>query len=45
MKYIPQTPADEKAMLAAVGVDTVEDLFADIPARFRFPEVHLEPAI
>jgi len=45
MKYIPQTPADEKAMLAVVGVDTVEDLFADIPARFRFPEVHLPPGV
>jgi len=32
MSYSPHTTADRAAMLAAVGVDSVEALFADIPA-------------
>ncbi|SDD60281.1 aminomethyl-transferring glycine dehydrogenase subunit GcvPA [Sporomusa acidovorans] len=33
--YLPHTPEDRKAMLAAIGVDGVEELFADIPADLR----------
>ncbi|HLY36135.1 MAG TPA: glycine dehydrogenase, partial [Candidatus Limnocylindria bacterium] len=32
MAYSPHTAADRTAMLAAIGVDGVDDLFADIPA-------------
>lgn len=35
MRYIPNTDADCAEMLQAVGVRTVEDLFADIPAAVR----------
>ena len=35
MSYSPHTPADRDAMLAAIGVDTVDDLFADIPPAVR----------
>jgi glycine dehydrogenase subunit 1 len=35
MAYIPATPADRAAMLATVGVDDVEALFASIPATLR----------
>lgn len=35
MRYIPNTNADCAAMLDAIGVRTVEDLFADIPAAAR----------
>ncbi len=36
MKYIPHTDEDRKAMLASIGVESVEDLFADIPQEVRF---------
>jgi glycine dehydrogenase subunit 1 len=35
MTYIPATPADRATMLAAIGVDDVEQLFASIPADLR----------
>jgi glycine dehydrogenase subunit 1 len=35
MRYIPNSPADIEAMLAAVGVDSVEELFRDVPAALR----------
>jgi glycine dehydrogenase subunit 1 len=35
MPYIPHTPADHKAMLDAIGVSRVDDLFADIPKPLR----------
>ena len=31
MRYIPNTSADRRDMLATIGVDSVEDLFSDIP--------------
>jgi glycine dehydrogenase subunit 1 len=41
MVYIPNTDADRREMLAAVGVDSVSDLFRDVPAARRFPELRL----
>jgi glycine dehydrogenase subunit 1 len=41
MVYIPNTDADRRAMLAAVGADSVSDLFRDVPAAHRFPELRL----
>ncbi len=41
MSYVPHTDADRAEMLAAIGVETVEDLFHDVPAAHRFPELHL----
>ena len=38
MRYLPQTPADIAAMLEAVGVESVEGLFANIPADCRRAE-------
>jgi len=35
-RYIPNTVEDQKEMLAAIGVDSVEDLFADIPSTVRY---------
>ncbi len=35
MSYVLNTPDDQKAMLAAVGVSSVEDLFAKIPPELR----------
>ncbi|NNL76871.1 MAG: aminomethyl-transferring glycine dehydrogenase subunit GcvPA [Desulfobacterales bacterium] len=35
MRYLPHTPDDIKAMLAVVGVDSLDDLFASIPEDCR----------
>ena len=35
MSYSPHTAADRERMLAAIGVESVDDLFADIPAAVR----------
>lgn len=41
MSYVPHTAEDRRAMLAAIGVERVEELFADVPARARFPALDL----
>lgn len=43
--YFPHTDADREAMLAAIGVDRIEDLFQDVPAERRFPDLELPPAL
>ncbi len=43
--YISITDAERAEMLAAIGVGQVADLFADVPAEVRFPELRLPPAI
>jgi glycine dehydrogenase subunit 1 len=35
-RYLPMTEKDRAEMLATIGVDTVEDLFAEIPSTVRF---------
>jgi len=35
MRYLPLTEADRAAMLAAIGVGSVDDLFVDVPAAAR----------
>lgn len=35
-RYLPMTEQDQKEMLAAIGVSSVEDLFSDIPEKVRF---------
>jgi glycine cleavage system P protein (glycine dehydrogenase) subunit 1 len=35
MAFIPHTPADVEAMLAAIGVSSIEELFDEIPASLR----------
>lgn len=39
--YIPNTAAEQAELLAAVGVSSIDDLFADIPAEFRNPPLEL----
>ena len=36
MRYLPLTDADRSAMLAEIGVSSVDDLFVDVPAAARF---------
>ena len=43
--FIPHTDADREAMLQAIGVKKLEDLFQAVPARFRFPELDIPPAL
>ena len=45
MTYIPHSPKERDAMLATIGVKTLEDLFKDIPAKHRFPKLDLPPAL
>jgi glycine dehydrogenase subunit 1 len=36
VSYLSLTPADRDAMLRVIGVETIDELFADIPAAMRF---------
>ncbi|WP_332772643.1 aminomethyl-transferring glycine dehydrogenase subunit GcvPA [Phenylobacterium sp.] len=35
MRYLPLTPADRAEMLGVIGVGSIDDLFADVPAAAR----------
>ncbi|HWJ75263.1 MAG TPA: aminomethyl-transferring glycine dehydrogenase subunit GcvPA [Kaistia sp.] len=35
MRYLPHSEADREAMLATIGVGSIDDLFSDIPANLR----------
>ncbi len=37
--YFPHTPAEKEAMLRVIGMDRIEDLFQDVPAAHRFPDL------
>ncbi len=41
MIYSPHTETDRAEMLKAIGLESIEDLFADVPAHVRFPELDL----
>ena len=43
--YIPATEADRERMLARVGVESVDALFADLPAAYRDPAFELPPQL
>jgi len=45
MSFIPNTEADRKRMLAAVGVASTAELFRDVPAQHRFPRLDLPAAL
>jgi glycine dehydrogenase subunit 1 len=46
MPYIPNTPEDQQTMLAAIGVASIEALFASVPAELRLNrELNLPPAL
>jgi len=42
--FIPHTDADRAAMLQAIGIGKLDDLFKDVPAKYRFPTLNLPPA-
>jgi glycine dehydrogenase subunit 1 len=39
MRFLPLTPADRADMLAVIGADTIDDLFADVPAAARLADL------
>jgi glycine dehydrogenase subunit 1 len=41
MAYIPHTETERRAMLAAIGVKSLDELYADVPAHARFPDLDL----
>jgi len=43
--FIPHTQAETEAMLQAVGVKQLADLFKDVPQKYRFPKLDLPPAL
>jgi glycine dehydrogenase subunit 1 len=51
MRYLPKSPADRKEMLAEIGVDSINALFATIPAEYQLrrdlaiPRQHSESEI
>ena len=46
MRYLSLTDSDQEAMLAAIGVSSVEELFQDIPEGLRLDRpLDLEPAL
>ena len=38
MRYLPKSPADRAAMLEAIGIDSINDLFATIPGEYRLED-------
>ncbi|MBP3952332.1 aminomethyl-transferring glycine dehydrogenase subunit GcvPA [Bacillus suaedae] len=45
-RYLPMTEADQKEMLEVIGVDSIEELFSDIPKDIRFNgEMKLKEAL
>ncbi|MDW8326359.1 MAG: aminomethyl-transferring glycine dehydrogenase subunit GcvPA [Anaerolineales bacterium] len=45
MSYFPHTDTDRAEMLAAIGVKSMDELFADVPERFRYPKLNLPEAL
>jgi glycine dehydrogenase subunit 1 len=38
MRYLPKSPAERREMLAAIGVESIDELFSSIPEKFRLRE-------
>ncbi|WP_027893160.1 aminomethyl-transferring glycine dehydrogenase subunit GcvPA [Calidithermus chliarophilus] len=45
MDYTPHTPQDLQAMLERVGARSLLELFEDVPAEIRDPELRLDPPL
>jgi glycine dehydrogenase subunit 1 len=51
MRYLPKSPGDREAMLAEIGVASIDDLFTTVPAEYRLtrdlkvPRQHSESEI
>ena len=38
MRYLPKSPAERQEMLAAIGAQSIDELFSSIPERYRLKE-------
>lgn len=45
MAYYPHTDQDRAEMLAAIGVNSLDDLFSAVPEQYRFPKLDLPAAL
>lgn len=45
MAYIPHTEKDRQEMLAAVGVESLDELYDAVPEKYRFPDLNLPDPI
>ena len=43
--FTPHTKNDVEVMLKSIGVEKLEDLFQEIPAEFRYPDLNLAPRL
>ena len=43
--YSPNTESDRRQMLEAIGAASVDELFRDIPQKFRNPTLNLSPPL
>ena len=43
--FTPHTKHDVEVMLGSIGVGKIEDLFKEIPAQFRYPDLNLPPRL
>lgn len=43
--FTPHTENERQDMLHTIGVSSLEDLFQDVPAKYRFPNLDLPPAM
>jgi len=43
MTYVPHSEADRQAMLKTIGVKSIEELFAVVPEKVRYPALKLPP--
>ena len=43
--FLPHTDSEREDMLHAVGTNTIADIFQDVPAEHRFPDLQLPPAL
>ena len=44
MRYIPNSPAERRAMLEEIGCERIEELFEQIPDNLRLTEALIGPA-
>lgn len=41
MRYIPHTEAERRSMMETIGIQDIDELFADVPADARYPQLDL----
>jgi glycine dehydrogenase subunit 1 len=45
MSFLPHTDADRRSMLEAIGIESLDDLYPDVPEAVRFPTLDLPVAL